>query len=110
MLCMVAQENDIKANNLYPYIEKYWKRGKTSNAFLPDYQNCGRSRNYDRGGYKKLGRPTKSRHGFGKVLQEKDFHNFDKAVRKYYLTRKEMTFQSAYERLLADFYTVESTD
>lgn len=110
LLRMVAQKNGMKANNLYPYLAKYWKRGKTPNAFLPDYRNCGRSRNYEKGGYKKLGRPAQSGHGFGKVLQEEDFRNFDKAVRKYYLTRKEMTFQSAYERLLADFYTVKSTD
>lgn len=110
LLRMVAQKNGMRANNLYPYLAKYWKRGKTPNAFLPDYRNCGRSRNYEKGGYKKLGRPAQSGHGFGKVLQEEDFHNFDKAIRKYYLTRKEMTFQSAYERLLADFYTVKSTD
>lgn len=110
LLRMVAQKNGMKSNNLYPYLAKYWKRGKTPNAFLPDYRNCGRSRDYEKGGYKKLGRPAKSGHGFGKVLQEEDFHNFDKAIRKYYLTRKEMTFQSTYERLLADFYTVKSTD
>ena len=110
LLRMVAQKNGMKANNLYPYLAKYWKRGKTPNAFLPDYRNCGRSRNYEKGGYVKLGRPAQSGHGFGKVLQEEDFRNFDKAVRKYYLTRKEMTFQSAYERLLADSYTVKSTD
>lgn len=110
LLRMVAQKNGMRANNLYPYLAKYWKRGKTPNAFLPDYRNCGRSRDYEKGGYKKLGRPAQSGHGFGKVLQEEDFHNFDKAIRKYYLTRKEMTFQSAYERLLADFYTVKSTD
>lgn len=109
LLRMVAQKNGMRANNLYPYLAKYWKRGKTPNAFLPDYRNCGRNRNYEKGGYKKLGRPAQSGHGFGKVLQEEDFHNFDKAIRKYYLTRKEMTFQSAYERLLADFYTVKST-
>ena len=110
LLRMVAQKNGMRANNLYPYLAKYWKRGKTPNAFLPDYRNCGRSRNYEKGGHKKLGRPAQSGHGFGKVLQEEDFRNFDKAVRKYYLTRKEMTFQSAYERLLADSYTVKSTD
>lgn len=110
LLRTVAKENGMRANNLYLYLAKYWKRGKTPNAFLPDYRNCGRSRNYEKGGYKKLGRPAQRGHGFGKVLQEEDFHNFDKTIRKYYLTRKEMTFQSAYERLLADFYTVESTD
>lgn len=110
LLRTVAQKNGMRANNLYPYLAKYWKRGKTPNAFLPDYHNCGKSRNYEKGGYKKLGRSAQSGHGFGKVLQEEDFHNFDKTIRKYYLTRKEMTFQSAYERLLADFYTVELTD
>lgn len=109
LLRMTAQENGMKANNLYPYLAKYWKCGKTPNAFLPNYSNCGKSRDYEKGGYKRLGRPAKSGHGFGKVLQEQDFHNFEKAVRKYYLTRTEMTFQSVYERLLADFYTVEVT-
>ena len=109
LLRMVAQENGMRANNLYPYLAKYWKRGKTPNAFLPDYRNCGRSRDYEKGGYKKLGRPPRNGQGFGKVLKEDDFHNFDKAVRKYYLTKKEMTFRSVYERLLADSYTVEVT-
>lgn len=99
-----------KINNLYPYLAKYWKRGKTPNAFLPDYRNCGRSRDYQKGEYKKLGRPSENAKGFGKKLQETDFQNFEKAIRKYYLTRKEITFQATYERMLADFYATEQQD
>ena len=36
-----AQHNRDKAN-LYRYLQKYWKRGKTPNAFLQDYRNCGK--------------------------------------------------------------------
>lgn len=41
---------------------------------------------------KKLGRPPHKESAFGKNLVEQDFKNFDKALRKYYLTRRELSF------------------
>ena len=43
-------------NNLYRYLLRYWSRGKTPNAFLLDYRNCGKGRKTDAEG-KKQGRP-----------------------------------------------------
>ena len=94
-------------NNLYRYLVKYWTKGKTPNAFLPDYRNCGKKTEagVER---KKNGRPARHAGCFGKALDDRDIKNFSKAVKKYYLSRKKATLVSAYEKMLADNYAVAS--
>lgn len=89
-------------NNLYRYLIRYWSKGKTPNAFLPDYRKCGGKRETNG---KKQGRPAIHEGGFGKVLDEKDIQKFSLAVKKYYLSRKKATLVSTYEKLLADSYS-----
>ena len=102
----IATESGLQMTNLYRYLAKYWKGGQTPDAFVTRYQECGGKGKTRVASLKKLGRPSKSGLGFGKKLREQDFRNFEKAIRKYYLTRNEPTFQLTYEKLLADFYTV----
>ena len=90
-------------NNLYRYLTRYWSRGKTPNAFLPDYRNCGGKR---RTGGKKQGRPAIHEGGFGKSLEDEDVRNFLKAVKKYYLKKEKATLTKTYEKLLSDSYSV----
>ena len=59
---------------------------------------------------RRLGRPSHAESAFGKVLDENDFHNFEKAIKKYYLTRKELSFQATYEKMLSDSYSVAIKD
>lgn len=92
-------------NNLYRYLVRYWKNGKTPNAFLIDRRKSGKKAGIN-GCQKKQGRPARHEGGFGKVLNSDDIKNFSKAVKKYYLTQKKATLVSTYEKMLADDYTV----
>lgn len=92
-------------NNLYRYLVRYWKNGKTPNAFLIDRRKSGKKAGIN-GCQKKQGRPARHGGGFGKVLNSDDIKNFSKAVKKYYLTQKKATLVSTYEKMLADDYTI----
>lgn len=106
----IEKETGIKKQNLYAYLAKYWKGGKTPNAFIPEYKKRGARGRQRVGTEKRLGRPSHAESAFGKVLDENDFHNFEKAIKKYYLTRKELSFQATYEKMLSDSYSVAVRD
>ena len=106
----IEKETGIKKQNLYAYLARYWKGGKTPNAFIPEYKKRGARGRQRVGTEKRLGRPSHAESAFGKVLDENDFHNFEKAIKKYYLTRKELSFQATYEKMLSDSYSVVVKD
>ena len=106
----IEKETGIKKQNLYAYLARYWKGGKTPNAFIPEYKKRGARGRQRVGTEKRLGRPSHAESAFGKVLDENDFHNFEKAIKKYYLTRKELSFQATYEKMLSDSYSVAVKD
>lgn len=92
-------------NNLYRYLLRYWSRGKTPNAFLLDYRNCGKGRKTDAEG-KKQGRPPVHEGGFGKAIGKKDIQKFQKAVKKYYLKKDNLSLVKTYEKMISDSYSV----
>lgn len=100
-----AKKLETPYNNLYRYLVKYWKNGKTPNAFLIDRRKSGKKAGIN-GCQKKQGRPARHESGFGKALNSDDIKNFSKAVKKHYLTQKKATLVSTYEKMLADDYTI----
>jgi len=108
ILLEVQHKTGISESNLYKYLAKYWKKGKTKNAFLPDFSKRG-ARGTSRNQSKKIGRPSKNT-VFGKVLTKTDKSHFEKAVKRYFLNRNEYTFQATYELLVRDFYSVKILD
>jgi hypothetical protein len=89
--------------NLYVYLKKYWKHGKTKNAYLPSYSNCGAPGKERGAGAAKRGRPAK--YGSTSVnVDENTRAIFEKAIKKYYHTREEHTLQYAYDMMVADYY------
>jgi len=107
ILRAVAEANQMKPNNLYVLLDRYWRAGKTKNAFVPGYSNCG-AKGKPRQGSEKAGRKSSSAGSAGKVLCETDLHNFALAVNRYYLTQSSVSFKVVYEKLLQDFYTQKS--
>ena len=104
ILRRIADERGIKPNNLYELLDRYWRSGKTKNAFLPRYSNCGGKgigKNYS----KKTGRPETSTITTGKILTDTDHKNFEYAIKKYYLNQDKRSLKSTYEKLLQDYYT-----
>lgn len=96
------EENDgEKVPNLYRHLGRYWERGKTPDAFLPAYKNSG-SRGKKRFGYS---RNSGGGSSCGKPIMPDDLQNFEAAIRKYYLTKKEPDLKAVYRKLVEDSYS-----
>ena len=107
LLRQVEKESNESFANLYRHLGRYWQRGKTPDAFLPGYSASGGR------GKRRVGRDNSSARNtseFGKTLEEADYVNFEAAIRKYYLTRRESTLTSVFDRLLEDSYTTLEKD
>ena len=107
LLRQIEKEGNESFANLYRHLGRYWRRGKTPDAFLPGYSASG-GRGKRRVGRDHSGAGNTSE--FGKTLEEADFVNFESAIRKYYLTRRESTLTSVFNRLLEDSYTTLEKD
>lgn len=103
----IEQESGETIPNLYRHLGRYWQRGKTPDAFLPGYSASGGR------GKRRIGRAdTRDSNAseFGKTLTIADQINFEAAIRKYYLTRREPDLPSVYNKLLEDSYTIMEKD
>ena len=103
----IEQESGEKVRNLYRHLRRYWERGKTPDAFLPGYKASG-GKGKIRGGRSNPRNELSSE--FGKTLTPADINNFEAAIRKYYLTRKEPDLTSVFDRMLRDSYSVSEKD
>jgi hypothetical protein len=92
-------------STLHRYLKQYWKRGKTKNAFLPNYQNCGASGKERNSGDSKRGRPRKYDECSGRNVDEETKRIFEKAVKKYYHNRDGYSLKAAYELMIKEHYT-----
>ena len=108
MLSELSLQHNRDKSNLYRYLQKYWKRGKTPNAFLQDYRNCGKGPKTQKD--HKLGRPVVHEGGFGKILTDEDFKHFEAAIGKYYLNRSGASLAETYSKMLGDYYSVPTED
>lgn len=103
----IEKESGETVANLYRHLGRYWQRGKTPDAFLPGYiASGGRGRS-------RVGRADSRDENpseFGKTLTPADLVNFDAAIRKYYLTRREPDLTAVYNKLLEDSYSVVEKD
>ena len=103
----IEQESGETVANLYRHLGRYWQRGKTPDAFLPGYSASG-GRGKHRVGRADARDDNPSE--FGKTLTPADLVNFEAAIRKYYLSRKEPDLPAVYNKLLGDSYTVFEKD
>ena len=87
------------------HLKRYWQRGKTKNAFLPDYHNSGGRGKEKTQTTLRVGRPAQYGTSVGKIIDEPTKEIFERSVKKYYHTRKEHTFKAAYELMVKEHYT-----
>jgi len=108
ILKIITEEHGIAKSNLYGYLDKYWRSGKTKNAFIPKYQNRG-GKGTTRHSGNKVGRKADGISP-GKAITAKDHANFEAAIKKYYLNRNKLSLKDVYEKLLADSYAKPHLD
>ena len=103
----IESEGGEKVPNLYRHLGRYWERGKTPDAFLPGYGTRG-GKGKRRLGYSRIKEGKEAE--FGKPIMPEDLMNFEAAIRRYYLTKKERDLPHVYQKLLDDSYTVLEKD
>ena len=94
-----ASETGKPRMTYYRYLKQYWKRGKTKNAFIPDYRSRGGKGKERVSTESKRGRPPKYG-GTGINVDEQTKLIFEKAINKYYHNRKEYTLKHAYDMMI----------
>ena len=104
LLKAASEKSGVKANNIYALLDRYWHSGKSRNGLLPLYTNCGGKGRQLKEPPQNTGKTNPSRENT-KILDDADYSNFERAIRKYYLTREQRSFISTYEKLLQDSYT-----
>ncbi|MBD2070352.1 DDE-type integrase/transposase/recombinase [Leptolyngbya sp. FACHB-671] len=101
----------ITEKTVYTYLRRYWQRGKTINALLPDYCNSGGPGKIKKAGEKKRGRPRKyatlPEIGEGRNIDEADRRIFRVSINYFYETSKKNPLKTAYKLMLKAYYTEE---
>ena len=96
---------------IYRYLRRYWERGQTVDALLPDYGNSG-ARGKTRGSSAdvKRGRPRKSGSHPGLNADPEIRQTFRAAVARYAATHAEFSRRAAYRQMIEDFFREREAD
>ncbi len=108
------EEHAVSKPTLYKLLRRYWQRGQTPNALLPDYKNSGGKGKRRKGASKKLGRPRKHTPGLGAIVTEETERLFRLAIERHLLKEKEAGLSYAHRRFVTlfknHFPDVENTE
>jgi len=105
LLAEITASSGKNLMTLHRYLKAYWQRGKTRGAFVPQFRKRGAAGKERRVGDSKRGRPRKYGDNTGVNVDGATKAVFDRAVKKYYHTRKGNTLKSAYDRMIKEHYT-----
>ncbi len=94
----VIENQGSTKQTLYRLARRYWQRGQTKNALLPDYKNSGAKGKKRTATNKKLGRPRTYMPGTGAIIDSFIERLFRIAIDKYLLTDKGYSFPYAHRR------------
>ena len=96
---------------IYLYLRRYWQRGQTPNALLPDFANSGgKGKARIANANIKRGRPRKLGDLPGLNIDEELRQVFRVAVERYYTTQVKFTLRGAYDQMIKDFFCDRSID
>lgn len=96
---------------IYRYLRRYWERGQTADALLPDYGNSG-AKGKTRGASAdvKRGRPRKSHAHAGLNADAQMRQTFRAAVARYAATHAQFSRRAAYRQMIEDFFSGHEAD
>ena len=101
MIAEVMKKYAVTKPTVYKYLRRYWQRGQTPNALLPDYSKSGGKGKEKASGSKKRGRPRK--HTTGINIDQVTKKVFRVALEKYFLTNKKNSIPAAYNMMIKEF-------
>ena len=94
----ILEQKGSTKQTLYRLARRYWQRGQTPNALLPDYSKSGAKGKKRAAGDKKLGRPRKHTPGTGANVDEEVEKLFRIAIERYVLTEKKLSMSYAHRK------------
>jgi hypothetical protein len=104
----VIDEKGITKRSIYKYLRKYWQRGKSMNALIPDYKNSGGKGKIKNTSDKKRGRPPKYANEASEINVDENIRKiFRVALEKYYLNTKRNNLSHAYKMMIREFFAAD---
>lgn len=111
LLKAIMAKHQITLKTLYRYLRRYWQRGQTPNALLPDYANSGGRGKARQLSGKKLGRPRLYGKLSGINVDTDIRKTFQVAVDRYYAEKGDkFTLKGAYDEMIRTFFCDKSID
>jgi len=105
LVAQCAAAHGVSRPSVLRYLRRYWERGQTPDALLPDYSNSG-ARGKTRGANEgvKRGRPRKAGQPPGLNIDADTRATFRAAVTRYRVTHPAFSRRGAYRQMLDEFY------
>jgi len=105
MVARCAEEHGVSRPSVLRYLRRFWERGQTADALLPDYGNSG-ARGKTRGANEgvKRGRPRKAGGPPGLNIDAATRATFRAAVARYRAAHAGFSRRAAYRQMLDEFY------
>lgn len=94
----ILAAGEVSRPYLYKLMRRYWQRGQTPNALLPDYKNSGAKGKKRTAKDKKLGRPRVYMEGTGALIDDRTEKLFRIVIDKYVL-KENFTIARAHIKL-----------
>ncbi|WP_348694897.1 Mu transposase C-terminal domain-containing protein [Duganella fentianensis] len=113
LVAQATRLHGVSHPTVYRYLRRYWQRGQTPNALLPDYANSGgRGKLRQASAGVKRGRPRKdgAATSTGVNMDEEMRRVLRVAVARYAATHARFSRQGAYRHMLAEFFCTRQID
>lgn len=105
----IADESGTSSTKIKKLLSRYWQRGMTKNAMLPDYSNSGGKGKTKTLNKAKVGRPRKvsisNEYQTGINITNEVKVQFEHAINKYYRASNNYSLKDVYNFILRDFYS-----
>ncbi|MDY0190834.1 MAG: DDE-type integrase/transposase/recombinase [Desulfuromonas sp.] len=109
LIAKIIEEKKTTKQNIYKLVRRYWQRGQTPNALIPDYVNSGGRGKKRYAKDKKLGRPRKFTPGVGAIIDEYVEKLFRRMIERHLFKKEKCSFPAAH-RKFKDLYKVYFPD
>lgn len=105
----ISESSQISTITLRRMFSRFWQRGMSKNALLPDYKNSGGKGKQRNLSESKVGRPKKANYN-GDVINginitEEIKKQFEVALNKYYRASNKISIMETYNYVLRDFFS-----
>lgn len=101
-----CQSKGFAKSSTYRHLKRFWQKGKTKNALLPDYFNCGNKAISKSSYTKKVGSPRKNADviGVGVNVDVEIEQIFKFCIDKYYKNSQKNSLTAVYNLMIKDFF------